>query len=243
MDDDENPRIISLVSRVLTKYESRYTTTEKELLAIVYAILKFPYYLIGTEFDVITDHKSLTFLLSSPFHNARLIRWILSLQEYNFNIHHCKGVDNLVADVFSRHFANQSSVSHSNYLILNCVRELLETKEESADSARLVAQITMKGDFIREVRDLASHQSQDASIQKLKNRSNDKLTFLSENNVLYVKPAKDKDWRLLLPRTLIEMVIKTAHEQFGHAGAFKLFAYLNQYFFLAKNACRYQGIY
>ena len=50
-----------LTSRVLTKYERNYTVTEKELLAIVYSVLKFRYYLIGATFNIVTDHKILTF--------------------------------------------------------------------------------------------------------------------------------------------------------------------------------------
>ena len=79
-------RIISLVSRVLTKFKVRYTTTEKKLLAIIYSVLKFRYYLIGSQFEIVTDHKSLTFLLTSQFNSARLMRWILALQEYDFVI-------------------------------------------------------------------------------------------------------------------------------------------------------------
>ena len=60
-DGDERLCTVALTSRVLTKYERNYTVTEKELLAIVYSVLKFRYYLIGATFNIVTDHKSLTF--------------------------------------------------------------------------------------------------------------------------------------------------------------------------------------
>lgn len=53
--------VIGIVSRCLTRCESNYTTTEKELLAIIYSLTKFRVYLIGTRFEIITDHQSLTF--------------------------------------------------------------------------------------------------------------------------------------------------------------------------------------
>ena len=102
IDRDNHRRIISLASRCLTSAESKYMTTELELLAIVYCVTKFKYYLTGNKFEIITDHKSLTFLNSTQFHNARLIRWNLILQQYNFNISYCRGVDNIMADFLSR---------------------------------------------------------------------------------------------------------------------------------------------
>ena len=56
-DSKGNARIVSLVSRVLTKYERNYTVTEKELLAIIYSVLKFRYYLVGVSLGIVTDHK------------------------------------------------------------------------------------------------------------------------------------------------------------------------------------------
>lgn len=73
-DDNGDIRIISLASRVLTQCESRYTTTEKELLAIIYCLVKFRMYLLGWKFEILTDHQALTFLLSTPYHNSRLMR-------------------------------------------------------------------------------------------------------------------------------------------------------------------------
>ena len=76
IDDNNEKCIISIVSRFLTEAESNYTTTEKELLEIVYTVYKLRYYLIGTTFEIITDHKGLSFLGSTIYHNSRLIRWI-----------------------------------------------------------------------------------------------------------------------------------------------------------------------
>ena len=64
-DDNNDPRIVSIVSRYVTDAETNYTTTDKELLAIVYSVYKLRYYLIGVEFMIVTNHKGLTFLNST----------------------------------------------------------------------------------------------------------------------------------------------------------------------------------
>jgi hypothetical protein len=60
-----------------------YTTTEKELLAVVFALDKFRSYFMDTSIVVYTDHAALRYLLSKKDAKAHLIRWILLLQEFN----------------------------------------------------------------------------------------------------------------------------------------------------------------
>ena len=79
-----------------------YSTTEKELLAVVFAPDKFYAYLIGSPIIIFTDHAALKYLLSKKDTKARLIRWILILQEFNITIKDKKGVENVVADHLSR---------------------------------------------------------------------------------------------------------------------------------------------
>ncbi|RVX10776.1 Transposon Ty3-I Gag-Pol polyprotein [Vitis vinifera] len=73
-----------------------------ELLAVVYALDKFRAYLIGSSIVVFTDHSALKYLLTKQDAKARLIRWILLLQEFNLQIRDKKGVENVVADHLSR---------------------------------------------------------------------------------------------------------------------------------------------
>lgn len=103
IDNDGNHRVITIVSRCLIQAEKNYTTTEIELLAIVYAVVKFRVYLMGRRFNIVTDHQALVFLNKTQFLGARLSRWSLLLQEYDFQITHCTGKENIVADFFSRY--------------------------------------------------------------------------------------------------------------------------------------------
>ena len=75
-----------------------YATTEKELLAIIFAIDKFRSYLTGSKVIVFTDHAALKYLLAKP----RLIKWIMLLQEFDLQIKDKSGAENVVTDHLSR---------------------------------------------------------------------------------------------------------------------------------------------
>ena len=80
---DKKHHVIYYASQTLNSAQMNYTTTKKELLAVVFALDKFRSYLMGTSIVVFTDHADLRYLLSKKDAKARLIRWILLLQEFN----------------------------------------------------------------------------------------------------------------------------------------------------------------
>ncbi|CAM8991218.1 unnamed protein product [Rhodiola kirilowii] len=99
---DKKLHVIYYASKVLAGAAANYTTTEKEMLAIVYAFEKFRQYLIGSKTIVYTDHAAIKYLLAKKDSKPRLIRWVLLLQEFDIEIRDKKGAKNLVADHLSR---------------------------------------------------------------------------------------------------------------------------------------------
>ncbi|GKD94332.1 reverse transcriptase domain-containing protein [Tanacetum coccineum] len=93
---------IHYASKTMNKVELHYTTTEKEMLAVVYAFEKFQSYLILNKSIVYTDHSALKYLFAKKDSKARLLWWVLLLQEFDFNVIDTKGVENIAADRLSR---------------------------------------------------------------------------------------------------------------------------------------------
>nr|GEW87336.1 hypothetical protein [Tanacetum cinerariifolium] len=93
---------IHYVSKTMNDAETNYTTTEKEMLAVVYAFEKFRSYLIMNKSIVHTDHSALKYLFAKKDAKARLLRWVLLLQEFDFQVLDIKGAENLAADHLSR---------------------------------------------------------------------------------------------------------------------------------------------
>ena len=99
---NREPHVIYYASKTLSDAQLNYTTTEKELLAVVFALDKFRSYLLGSKVLVYSDHAALKHLLFKKDIKPRLIRWILLLQDFDLEILDKKGSENLVADHISR---------------------------------------------------------------------------------------------------------------------------------------------
>ncbi|XP_052297041.1 uncharacterized protein LOC127902243 [Citrus sinensis] len=88
---DGKPFVIYYASKTLDSAQMNYSTTEKELLAVVFALNKFRSYLLGSKSVVFTDHAAVRYLMSKQDAKPRLIRWILLLQEFDLTIKDKKG--------------------------------------------------------------------------------------------------------------------------------------------------------
>lgn len=99
---EDSEQAVAFLSRKLTDTEKRYSTSERELLSVVYAIEKFRPYIDGVHFTVVTDHSALQWLHKMKDPHGRLARWAMKLQQFSFDIIHKPGKSHTVPDALSR---------------------------------------------------------------------------------------------------------------------------------------------
>ncbi|KAK1648282.1 hypothetical protein QYE76_066087 [Lolium multiflorum] len=99
---DKKLNVIHYASKTLDAAQRNYATTEKELLAVVFACDKFRPYVVDSKVTIHTDHAAIRYLMTKKDAKPRLIRWVLLLQEFDLHIIDRKGADNPVADNLSR---------------------------------------------------------------------------------------------------------------------------------------------
>lgn len=98
----DGERVISFISRSLNASERKFSVTEKECLSVLWSIEKFRQYVEATHFTVVTDHFALLWLHNLKDPSGRLARWSVRLQQYDFDVVHRRGKENVVPDALSR---------------------------------------------------------------------------------------------------------------------------------------------
>ena len=113
----QDNKIIAYASRPLTDVENRYSQTEKEGLAIVWSLEHFHLYLYGHRFTLVSDHQPLETIFNNPKSKipARIERWRLRLQQYNFNVKYKPEKSN-AADYLSRHPDMKSTMLKHDFI-------------------------------------------------------------------------------------------------------------------------------
>jgi hypothetical protein len=206
--------IISTASRVLKPVEQRYTTCEKELLSIVYALQRFKIHIYGRKVILYTDNQAITFLHKCVITSNRVARWMMEIQQYDLEIRHIKGVNNHLADILSR-----------------SPREL--TDEETRNLARpdqiMVHRIQIYEDktLKKELQTLATLQDADKRLAAIKEKVTshpitDQHRYKLQGSVLYCRGGKTQQrWRAMLPDNLEQKLLKYVHLSLGHLGVDK----------------------
>ncbi|UYV79552.1 K02A2.6-like [Cordylochernes scorpioides] len=192
-------RAIAYASRTLNKAEKNYSTTERECLAIIWAINKFRPYVFGQPFTIVTDHHSLCWLTNLKDPCGRLARWALRLQEFDVTVVYKSGRKHQDADCLSR-----SPLEYS------------EDMEEDIPS-------------IVTLQNFSEEQMNDQAIRKIadKLQSSPNNSFVKIDNTLYRKnyDPMGKPWLLVVPRHLRQELLKNFHDSptAGHLGFTKTY--------------------
>lgn len=203
LDEVGNERVVSYASRTLNKAEHNYSTIERELLAIVWATKQYRVYLYGTQFELVTDHKPLTFLKSLGEGSARLARWRLALEELSYTITYKNGEANTNADALSR-------IERTEDKLISSVSEIVN-----------LSPVTTKIDH----EEIKKFQNDDESLTKLIKKVNDAegkiKQFELKDGILYSNKGKKKSYenepgkRLVVPAKLKTTVLTVCHDDMG----------------------------
>lgn len=204
--DSRGPRIIAYGNKSLTDTEKRYCQTEKEALALVWAVEHFYMYLYGKEtFDLITDHKPLEVIFgphSKPC--PRIERWVLRLQSYKYRIVYCTGKSN-IADPLSRLCQKSTSVPFEEDV--NYIQKVVEYSRPVALPLSDIELASSEDDDFKLVKEGLLSGNWDAKVNGYKVFENE----LSMHENLLLRGSK-----IVIPTKLRHRVLEAAHE--GHPG-------------------------
>ena len=212
--NSRNTHIVAFASRALSATEQKYPQIDREALAIVWAVSHFHLYVYGSEFVVVTDHKPLEAIWNNPRSklSARLEKWTLRLQAYNFTIRYEPGRNN-PADWMSRHPVGKSQDTTSqideyiNFVISHTVPKAMSVEE--------VRQETSVDPLMQEVikRIELGNWNDPTDDPDLRSFRNIHAELSCLDNVVL------RGTRLVLPRNLQHRAVNLAHE--GHQGIVK----------------------
>lgn len=198
----DGPRIIAYGNKTLTDCERRYCQTEKEALALVWAVEHFHMFLYGKTFDLITDHKPLEVIFgpkSKPC--ARIERWILRLQSYKYRVVYRPGKNN-IADPLSRLCKVHKTSNDSDY-----VQRIVEELRPVAVSLSEIEEYSRLDEEIQKVKKGIFNNDWDETVRNYK---------IFENELCFCGDILLRGTKMVIPKQLRERVLTAAHE--GHPG-------------------------
>lgn len=202
--DEDGPRVIAFGHKALTDCEKRYCQTEKEALALVWAVEHFKIYLLGKEFELISDHKPLETIFgktSKPC--ARIERWVLRLQAYRYKVIYRPGKSN-IADTISRLSQTSSSEPFDSE---NYINQIVNYSRPIAVPLNEIEGCSAGDEEILKVKDGIFNNDWHDSINNFKT---------IQNELCFNRDVLLRGTRIVIPHKLRQRVLEAAHE--GHPG-------------------------
>lgn len=203
----EGPCIISYASKSLSDVEKRYCQTEKEALALVWAVERFHYYVFGKDFFLLTDHRPLEVLFgpkSRPC--ARIERWVLRLQSYNYTIRYKPGKVN-IADPLSR--LCEENLNHEPFdeFAEHYINNIVECAKPVAITLKEISDCSQNDEEIQIIKKALYNDSWD----------NVPLSYkIFQNEFCFAGSILLRCDRIVIPKGLREKILRLGHE--GHPG-------------------------
>uniref|UniRef100_A0A158P4Y1 RNA-directed DNA polymerase n=1 Tax=Tetranychus urticae TaxID=32264 RepID=A0A158P4Y1_TETUR len=217
---------IAFASRILRGAELNYPISDKECLAIVWAVQKFRVYLEGIKFEVVTDHCALCHIHSKKNLPARLQRYAMALQSFDFTVTYKSGKKHADVDCLSRYPISEIPVDNLKDECEELFTMLVEeTTAESFDLITKQRQDPRCSKILNQLENLASLAPKE---RKRMNR------FRIENGTLYRLTTNHygETWNVVLPRELVPKVLEEYHDAMisGHPGLFSTYNKIKQFY-------------
>lgn len=226
MDNQGDVKVLGFHSKLLRGAQLNWTVTEQEFYSIICCLEKFETYLRGAKVIIRTDHKALIFVKNSKLYNARVTRWINYLEQFQYEVQHVKGRENVVADVLSRYQPEgdllQEDKTNSPRIFYTENRTNKELHEKLKNLDRSQQDDVEIGEIIRKLNNGVVVNSRSSQIFK---------RCSLENGLLYYSPGEGDKRVLFLPESLREEIIWQVHLEMGHQGAYKIIKYIRDRFF------------
>lgn len=217
-DDKERP--VAYASRQMNAAERNYATTERELLAVVWAVKQFRCYLLGRSFKLITDHAALRWMLSLRDPSSRLTRWALQLAEFDYVVEHKPGKRHTNADALSRAKID---------VVTKCGEA--SSRAKIADTNQVI-QPGRSDTSIEE--EILTAQQEDETCQRLR-RGTLKGRVRIRKELLYWRDGQFSKggWKLVVPKLLQRKIMDSCHATpwAGHPGVARTIARIRQRYY------------
>uniref|UniRef100_A0A158P4I8 RNA-directed DNA polymerase n=1 Tax=Tetranychus urticae TaxID=32264 RepID=A0A158P4I8_TETUR len=222
--DDNGFHPICYASRLLRGAELNYPVSDKECLAIVWAVQKFRVYLEGIHFVVVTDHCALCHIHSKKQLPSRLQRYAMALQSFDFTVQYKSGTKHKDADCLSRYPVDDNVLDNAkdeceelfSLLVLQSIQEEIDLIEQQRQDNSIVKILELLDTYA------TLNQKERKRLEK----------FRIQNGILYrlTNNQYGETWNIVLPKSLISKVLNEYHDSIlsGHPGMFSTYNKIKQ---------------